>query len=90
MMINGAARLDITYHWWAWAGLSAIWFPAVAAALLLRLARGPASLVLFLSAAFGTAFFWPEYGLFTFSPVCAFAGIVYLREMRRSMSAEGG
>lgn len=85
MMVDGAIRLDITYHWWAWAGLPATWLPAVAAALLLRVAPGPASLVLFLSSAFGTAFFWPEYGLFTFGPVCVFAAATYAGAMRRGL-----
>ena len=70
MMVNGAARLDITYHWWAWAGIPAIWAPAVLAAVLLRAAPGPWSAVLFLSSVFGGAFFWSEFGLYTFGPVC--------------------
>ena len=85
MMINGAIRLDITYYWWAWAGLPAIWLPAVAAALLLRTSTGPSSLVLFLASVFGIAFFWPEYGLFTYGPVCVLAALVYLREMQRTL-----
>ena len=89
MMVDGAVRLDITYHWWAWAGLPATLVPGAASALLLRAIPGLASLVLFLAGAFGVALFWPEYGAFTFGPVAVIAGLVYAREMTENFVSSG-
>ncbi len=69
--------------------ITAAAIPPLFAALVLGCATGPAGLLLFLSNVFGAAFFWREYGLFTFGPVTLLAAIVYAREMRYSRASRG-
>jgi hypothetical protein len=84
MMVNGAIALGVSYHWWTWPAIPAVWVPAVAGAWLARRAQAAGAMLLCLGAAGGVAVFWRELGLLTFGPAWLIGAWLYLDAGRRS------
>jgi hypothetical protein len=83
MMVHGSLALDITYKWWTWPAIPAVWAPALAGALVAMRHQGSGAVLLAVAAAPGSVVFVHELGLFTFAPAWVLAAYLYFDAGRR-------